>query len=700
MNSPPSSLSRRGFLTTSGTLGATSVVGRAQTTTTTDSSAPEPVWTFSRSDGFYRIVIEDGRVYALASSSSMAGNPNHTNVYAVKLPSGKKQWSIPFPSASSIIAENDTVYLTKYKDRPDSKPKQTIAAFAAEDGKERWTHSLSGYPARNEVGDGLVFVGGESVVVLDEKSGKKQWDAKPKGRRVHRLIHRGTILYVGTDEGVYAYSADDGKERWNTANSGPEEAYLTVVDDERVYCLDTADGAIIALSADDGTTKWTVPIEGGSYSFPVLHDGSLYHWGKSLSAIDVAAGKLRWEYDTNNSMPRRPIVADGAVFAVSDDGVVYAVNTDGKERWTFETDDTGHHYNWGDVRDGIAYVVANRGLFALSAENGERRWLFETDEPVQAASVSGGKVVLATRGGLYGFDHKRSILDTATDFLGSGSGLALSGVLLGTGVLAAYRRMNAESEAEQGVESDAESDAELEPEPKYGRLERLARDELTETYRVRKEGDDAPVVAERTLTDSNLAEQFREAVERWAELSDRRGVVPVLDFGDDWLELPYYEGWSVADGDRPLAERIDALSNANATIHRAHRDGIVHGGLEPGSILVDADGTGHVADWELASALAEHTEGSLYDAPEQVAGESADERTDVYRLGAIATILVADDVSGEESGTPDSLPDPSALPCSQKLADVLATATADDPDDRYESVVKFDDMLRWAAFRA
>jgi hypothetical protein len=39
-----------------------------------------------------------------------------------------------------------------------------------------------------------------------------------------------------------------------------------------------------------------------------------------------------------------------------------------------------------------------------------------------------------------------------------------------------------------------------------------------------------------------------------------------------------------------------------------------------------------------------------------------------------------------------------ALP--SELDDVILRGMAETPADRYESVVKFDDALRWAAFRA
>ncbi|WP_227357436.1 protein kinase domain-containing protein [Haladaptatus salinisoli] len=128
------------------------------------------------------------------------------------------------------------------------------------------------------------------------------------------------------------------------------------------------------------------------------------------------------------------------------------------------------------------------------------------------------------------------------------------------------------------------------------------------------------------------------------------------------------------------------------TIHRAHEDRVVHVGLRPTMILL-ADKTVHVGDWERARVFAEHRDTSDYDAPEQITGESVDERTDVYRLGAIAHFVVTSQPPGDEP--------PSKLnsEVSQQFDMVCKTAMATDPADRYQSVMKFDDMLRWAVFR-
>jgi eukaryotic-like serine/threonine-protein kinase len=99
------------------------------------------------------------------------------------------------------------------------------------------------------------------------------------------------------------------------------------------------------------------------------------------------------------------------------------------------------------------------------------------------------------------------------------------------------------------------------------------------------------------------------------------------------------------EGPLPLVQ-IQLLGAAVAdALEDAHRHGVLHRDLKPGNVALTTDGRPKILDFGLALLLsgdavtgrltqAGTVMGSLaYMAPEQLAGEEEDRRTDVYALG-------------------------------------------------------------------
>lgn len=154
--------------------------------------------------------------------------------------------------------------------------------------------------------------------------------------------------------------------------------------------------------------------------------------------------------------------------------------------------------------------------------------------------------------------------------------------------------------------------------------------------------------------DEAFLRRFRAEARAAASLS-HPNVMRVFDWGEDeegpYLVLELLEGGSLRDlldGGHLLTREQAARAGAEAAdaLDHAHRRGLVHRDVKPANLLFDDEGRLRVADFGLARALAEATltepVGSVvgtarYVAPEQVAGATADERTDVY---ALALVLV------------------------------------------------------------
>ena len=117
--------------------------------------------------------------------------------------------------------------------------------------------------------------------------------------------------------------------------------------------------------------------------------------------------------------------------------------------------------------------------------------------------------------------------------------------------------------------------------------------------------------------------------------------------------MEYVAGRSVREildeeGLAASAQATDVLSQTLAALGHAHRQGIVDRDMKPENLMVTRDGDVKVADFRLARAYADAqiTEAGTvtgtvqYLSPEQLRGEPADPRTDLYSLGVVAFELL------------------------------------------------------------
>jgi serine/threonine protein kinase/Tol biopolymer transport system component/Tfp pilus assembly protein PilF len=125
------------------------------------------------------------------------------------------------------------------------------------------------------------------------------------------------------------------------------------------------------------------------------------------------------------------------------------------------------------------------------------------------------------------------------------------------------------------------------------------------------------------------------------------------DTGSPYFVMEYVEGKPVTDfcEERALdtCERLELFLKICSAVQYAHERNIIHRDLKPGNILVKADGTPKLLDFGIAKILGADSPSQSNDAtiagfrmltpayasPEQMRGESATERSDVYSLGVI-----------------------------------------------------------------
>src|SRR5262245_29477527 len=195
---------------------------------------------------------------------------------------------------------------------------------------------------------------------------------------------------------------------------------------------------------------------------------------------------------------------------------------------------------------------------------------------------------------------------------------------------------------------------------RYHVVDRIAAGGMGEVYRAHDAVLERPVaikVLHRNLAgDAGFVERFRREARAAASLN-HQNIVAVHDWGSVdgiyYMVMEYVAGRSVREllherGVLAPAQAADVLEQTLAALQHAHRQGIVHRDVKPENLMVTRDGVVKVADFGLARALADAqiTEAGTvtgtvqYLAPEQLQGEPADPRTDLYALGIVAFELL------------------------------------------------------------
>jgi serine/threonine protein kinase len=208
------------------------------------------------------------------------------------------------------------------------------------------------------------------------------------------------------------------------------------------------------------------------------------------------------------------------------------------------------------------------------------------------------------------------------------------------------------------------------------------------------------------VRDASEKERLFASAQETTSLS-HPNITTLFDAGEHegrvYLVFEYLKGQSLRAemAGRPMNVRraIELAIQIADGVSDAHSAGFSHGGLSPESIIVTAKGHAKIPAFALASRGGfEEGDGSMrlrdYDAPEEALGQAADDRSDVYSVGAVLyEMLTTKRPLHKGSAAPSAAN--SHVP--KEVDQIVLRAVAPNPDLRFQTAAVLAAELRSVA---
>lgn len=264
----------------------------------------------------------------------------------------------------------------------------------------------------------------------------------------------------------------------------------------------------------------------------------------------------------------------------------------------------------------------------------------------------------------------------------------------------------------------------------YEILSPLGAGGMGEVYRARDPRLDRDValkiLSEKLADDPAMLARFEREAKAVAALS-HPNIVAIHDFSKDqkvWYAVTEcLEGETLrarlARGPLEWKVAVEIALEIAAGLTAAHDRGIVHRDLKPDNVFLTRDGRVKILDFGLARSHVVPAGGDAttsllsvpgrilgtygYMSPEQLRGETADPRSDIFSFGCLLYELIAGRRPFAGDSAPeliaavlkdDPLPMPSNLSAPEAVEDLIVRCLAKRPDERFQTVRDLNYALR------
>src|SRR5438445_10822002 len=214
-------------------------------------------------------------------------------------------------------------------------------------------------------------------------------------------------------------------------------------------------------------------------------------------------------------------------------------------------------------------------------------------------------------------------------------------------------------------------------------------------------------------------EQFSERFEREARAVaalNHPHICQLYDVGPNYLVMEFVEG-APLQGPLPPEKAVEYAGQILDALDAAHRKGITHRDLKPANILVTKQGI-KLLDFGLAKQRAPLTEadatltaaltskgqilGTLqYMSPEQLHGQEADPRSDLFSFGCVLYEMLTGKRAFEGQSAASVIAailerEPAPLTAAPPLERIVRRSLAKDPDQRFQTARDLKAAMSWA----